>query len=293
LLACTTVVYLIVRRRAAVALVLASPFTAWNIGSGQTGLLTGALVGASLLLLERRPVVAGVFIGCLTYKPQFGILFPVALVAAKAWRAIISAAATTALLAGISIAAFGTDPWAEFPRQLAAQSSLYLGDDPNRNNWGLQDTVYGLVHYLGGGAAVAWLAQGITTFGAALIIWLLWRSRARYKLKAATLAAASLIATPYAFAYEMAAVAVPLGFLAKDQIDCGLLPGEQTVIILLFLASLAVYPTAGAIPIGVPVVFALLYLILRRVLWWQRRGTNGSTASQGHTADLVTTVPTR
>jgi hypothetical protein len=77
----------------------------------------------------------------------------------------------------------------------------------------------------------------------------------------------------------MAAIAVPLGFLANDQIDCGLLRGEQTVIIALFFAGLAVFPTAGTIPIGVVIVFALLCLILRRVLWWPRDGTSVIQAS--------------
>src|SRR5260370_42285773 len=103
------VVYLIVRRRAAVALALASPFAAWNRLDGQSGFLTASLLGASLLILERRPVLAGVFIGCLTYKPQFGILIPVALAASNQWRTFASAAATAALLAGGSAATFGTD----------------------------------------------------------------------------------------------------------------------------------------------------------------------------------------
>ena len=157
------VVYLIVRRPPAIALVLASPFTAWNFIAGQSGFLTASLVGAALLALERRPVLAGVFIGCLTYKPQLGILFPVALVAARQWRAFASAAVTAALLAGLSIAAFGIGPWEAFPRELLAQADLNLlvdlpGSDPGP--WGILQTVYGLVRRLHGGAALAWLAQG-------------------------------------------------------------------------------------------------------------------------------------
>ena len=88
LLCCLAVVYVIVRRSPAIPLVLASPFTLWNILAGQNGFLTASLLGASLLSLERRPVLAGVFIGALTFKPQFGILLPVALAAAKQWRAV-------------------------------------------------------------------------------------------------------------------------------------------------------------------------------------------------------------
>src|SRR5205823_2093176 len=79
LLTLLIVTFVIVRRPSAIALVLACPFTAWNFMAGQNGFLTGSLLGAALLSLERRPVLGGVFIGCLTYKPQFGVLLPVAL----------------------------------------------------------------------------------------------------------------------------------------------------------------------------------------------------------------------
>src|SRR5439155_5973105 len=104
LLGYIAVVYLIVRRQPAVALLLASPFTAWNFMVGQSGFLTASLVGASLLALERRPILAGVFIGCLTVKPQWGILFPVALAAAGQWRAFMRAALFAVVLHGISAA---------------------------------------------------------------------------------------------------------------------------------------------------------------------------------------------
>src|SRR5260370_28092721 len=92
------VVYVIVRRPVAIALVLACPFTAWNFIAGQNGFLTGALLGGSLLCLERQPVLAGILIGCLSYKPQFGILLPVALIAARQWRGVRRAPVSTRVL---------------------------------------------------------------------------------------------------------------------------------------------------------------------------------------------------
>jgi arabinofuranan 3-O-arabinosyltransferase len=277
LLGLMVVVYLIVRRLPAIALVLASPFTMWNFLAGQNGFLTGSLLGASLLFLERQPVLAGVFIGLLTYKPQFGILLPVALAAARQWRAFASAAVTAAIFTGISIAAFGTDVWEALPRQLAAQTAEVLragGTDDPAAEWGYIQTVYGVVRDLHGGAVLAWLVQGATTAGAAIIVWLVWRSAVRYPLKAAVLAAAALIATPYAFAYDMAAIAVPTAFLASDQMRHGLLRGEQAILIGLFGIALALLVafgdrpggiTFGSTPIGPLVAVALLGVILRRV----------------------------
>ena len=272
LVLCIVVVYVIVKQPPAIALVLASPFTIWNFLAAYNGFLTASLLGAGLLFLERQPVLAGVFIGCLTYKPQFGILLPIALAASGRWRAFASAAVTTALLAAASIAAFGTGVWAAFPRQLVAQSNVNFFAGPD-SNWGYLQSVYGLIRTLHGGAALAWLAQGTTALAVAIVVWVVWRSPVRYALKAAVLSTAALIATPYAFAYDMAALAIPVAFLASDQIRCGLLRGEQTILIVLFgaiLAALVVFQdrpgglTFGSIPLGPAVTITLLGVILRR-----------------------------
>src|SRR5207237_4867428 len=104
--------------------------------------------------------------------------------------------------------------------------------------WGYLQTVYGLIRYLHGGAALAWLSQGITALCAATIVWFVWRSPTRYALKAAILSAMALLASPYAFAYDMAGIAIPIAFLARDQMRCGLLRGEQTILLGLFCAIL-------------------------------------------------------
>jgi hypothetical protein len=64
----------------------------------------------------------------------------------------------------------------------------------------------------------------------------------------------------------LAAIAIPVAFLATDQIRWGLLRGEQTTMITLFVASLAVIPTTGKAPVGAVILVALLSLILRRAL---------------------------
>ena len=265
LLGCVVVVYFIVNRREAIALILASPFAVCNVLTGQSGFVTATLLGGSLLFLERRPALAGAFIGCLTYKPQFGILLPLALAAANQWRAFVSAAVTAVILTGASIAAFGTEPWVAFPQELAAHANgTVFGNDTNE--WGYFQTVYGLIRHLNGGPALGWVAQGLTTSGIAVIVWTVWHSSVRYPLKAATLSAAALIATPYAYGYDLAAIVIPFAFLAKDQIDRGLLKGEQTTMLGLFAASFSVLPTAGRSPIGALIMLTLFYLILRRVL---------------------------
>jgi hypothetical protein len=151
--------------------------------------------------------------------------------------------------------------------------NLFANSD---SNWGLLQTVYGMTRYLGGGAALGWAAQGVTAMGVAVIVWLIWRSDVQYALKAATLSAATLIATPYAFAYDLAAIAIPIAFLAKDQIRCGLLRGEQTVLLALFgtvLVALVIFAdrpvgtTFGSVPLGPVVIVTVLGVALRRAFF--------------------------
>ena len=122
---------------------------------------------------------------------------------------------------------------------------------------------------------MAWAGQGSLTSCVAAIVWLVWRSPARYALKAAVLSTAALLATPYAFAYDLAALAIPVAFLARDQMRCGLLRGEQTILLGLFCAVLAllvalvdprVGVTFGSLPIGLAPLIGLFYITLRRVL---------------------------
>ena len=67
-------------------LALAFPAVFINLGHGHNGFLTAALFGGALATLERRPLVAGMLFGLLAYKPQFGMLIPLVLLATGRWR---------------------------------------------------------------------------------------------------------------------------------------------------------------------------------------------------------------
>src|SRR6185312_13844103 len=75
-------------------LALAIPMAFINALVGQNGFLTAALIGGTLYLIPIRPVLAGICLGLLTYKPQYGLLFPIALIVAGQWRVFVSAGIT-------------------------------------------------------------------------------------------------------------------------------------------------------------------------------------------------------
>jgi len=93
---------------------LAFPPVFVNISHSHNGFLTAALLGTALVVLERRPWLAGMLFGLLIYKPQFGVLIPLVLIATGRWRAFAGAALTVAALTLATLIAFGAEVWRAF-----------------------------------------------------------------------------------------------------------------------------------------------------------------------------------
>lgn len=225
----------ILREPALVAAAVAFPAVIWNLSVGQTGMLTAALFGGGLLLLRERPVVAGILFGLLTYKPQFGILVPVALICGGQWRVIVAAALTAVATVGVSAAIFGTAPWFAFVHSLPAASQAMLVD--GRVGLIKLQSVFGVVRVLGGSPELAWATQGVLIAGLALVIGWLWRRPVGADLKAAALAVAALLATPYVFIYDLVLLTVPMALLVRS----GSARRESVALAAAFVLALA-YP---------------------------------------------------
>jgi arabinofuranan 3-O-arabinosyltransferase len=116
----------IIGSRIGYLLAAAFPAVLANFVVGQNGFLTAGLIGGALTLLERRPLVAGVLIGLLTYKPHLGLLFPIALMAGGQWRAFATAAIVAALMAAASLLAFGSESWQAFFHWMPMFSQAFL-----------------------------------------------------------------------------------------------------------------------------------------------------------------------
>ena len=118
----------IIGDRVGYLLAAAFPAVLGNFIVGQNGFLTAGLIGGALVLLERRPLIAGVLIGLLTYKPHLGLLFPIALMAGGYWRAFSTAAIVAMLMAAASWLAFGTDTWQAFFANIGHTSRAFLSE---------------------------------------------------------------------------------------------------------------------------------------------------------------------
>ncbi len=241
-----------------------------NIVPGQNGLFTASLIGGTLLLLERYPVMAGCCLGLLTYKPQFGILFPFVLVAGGHWRALAAAVSVALVLLLGTVAAFGAAPWAAFLHWLPLTSQALFSQghaafSQTATDWAKFQSVFAFVRLAGGDSGMAWTLQGLAAAGAALALCLVLRSsRIAYDVKAAATALAVVLATPYVYLYDLTIIAVAVSFLLRQMINGDRLAGEASGIAASGLALL-LFPFLG-MPPGLWCVAIIAPLIGRRML---------------------------
>jgi arabinofuranan 3-O-arabinosyltransferase len=235
-----------------------------NVIPGQNGFLTASLIGGTLVLLERQPLLAGLCLGLLTYKPQFGILFPLVLVVGGHWKAIGAAAVTAVALVLASLVLFGVTPWSEFFRWLPLTSQALFSENAH-TEWHKFQSLLALVRMLGGSATLAWALQLALAAATAIALCVMWyRKRIAFELKAAATATGVLLATPYVYLYDLTVLAVPVAFLVRCALVTGFARGEAFGLALVSGLFLIV-PFLG-VPVGLFAAAIVVLLIARRVL---------------------------
>ena len=100
---------------------------------------------------------------------------------------------------------------------------------------------------------------------AASLAWL-WHSDAAFELKAAALAAGSLLATPYVLDYDLVVLAVAIAFFARHGLNRGFRDYEISLLAAAWIVPLLSRSIAGAtgIPLGLIVMLAFYAFVLRR-----------------------------
>jgi hypothetical protein len=267
----------IVGRPFGLMLAVAFPMVLNNTLVGQNGFLTAALIGGTLVLIPVRPVLAGICLGLLSYKPQYGLLFPIALIAASQWTVFFTAGVTAAAMALASWLAFGTESWQAFFHWMPMFSQAFLTE--GRATWGKMQSIFALVRFFGGTEQLAWIFQWIMSGTVAIVLALMWRSKLRYSLKAAALATGTLLITPYLFMYDMMVLAVPVALLVRMGLRSGFRRYElpalacALALILSFIALVA--------PVGFGASLIVAALIAGRCGLWRRSAASSASTNMG------------
>jgi alpha-1,2-mannosyltransferase len=245
-------------------LTAAYPAVFVNLGHGHNGFLTAALIGFGLIHLDTRPIFAGILFGLLAYKPQFGIMIPLVLVATGRWRTVFAAGATVALLTLVATLAFGAETWRAF-FTFAEYTRVHVLET-GETGWHKIQSVFSVARMWGGSIPLAYAVQGaVTIVVAGALVWL-WRSSASFALKAAALCLATILATPYSLDYDLMVLAPAIAFLGLDGLARGFSPYEKTALAFLWIVPLFARGVAQAtfIPFGVIAMLVMFALIMRK-----------------------------
>ena len=198
-----------------------SPAAVFCVIAGQSSLLTTAIFIAIFACLDTRPVIAGILIGCLSLKPQLGLLFPVLLIASGRWRTFAAAAATTFAIAAATAILFGPQVWIDFVQKgLPIQNQLMVDDRLILSPF--MPTSFMNLRQAGAGYALAMAAQaGVALLAILAVFWAYrFRKNADPRLLAALFLACTVAAVPYLLSYDLLPLTCAAVFLlAAGKLD--------------------------------------------------------------------------
>lgn len=195
-----------------------TPAAMINIWAGHYGFLIGALWLACFARIERQPGRAGVFAALLTIKPHLGLLLPPLLLARRKWRTIAVAAAGSAAMLLLSIAAFGLDLWVEYATKMSRFQAALL-DDKVSFFLGMMPGTYVSLGFSGLGESTAWILHICVAAAAAFMVWRAERNGASFTDLAFISATATFLILPYAFNYDMTVVCLGFALMLFRQWD--------------------------------------------------------------------------
>ena len=237
-----------------------------NIAGGQNGTLSAFFLAGALLNLERRPTIAGIMFGFMTFKPPLALLIAPTLVLGRQWHALFTMIITVMVAVAISVCVFGVEPWgAFFHNLLFAQEQLGHGHLP----WQRIPSAFVAARMIGLDTPISLLVQAAIAIAAfAGIAWTWWRP-IRFRLKAALLVAGIPLATPWIHDYDLVILLVAMAWLVLDADREQMRSFE---IVILFFAWMfpavwvnKVMPLEG-IPYGFVILLSLYAIIMFRIV---------------------------
>lgn len=260
---------------------LLSPASAINLVFGQNGFLTAALLIGGIRLAPSRPFAGGILLGLLAYKPQFGLLVAIALFAGGLWQAALAAALTVAVAVAASLFAFGWEAWTAWVIAMPDYLAILNADRARLLHF--MPTVFANMVALGASDRLAETVQFVVTATAAAAVWLAFR-RAPATLphkaflrrdgkgdtdRAAVLAVAAVLASPYALVYDLPLVGASIALVVAEY------GPTLSVLELLTLGAAALLPAGMALDLIPPISATGVGLLLGLILLRCRGGAQG------------------
>ena len=251
--------------------VLVFPGALLAAGHAQTGFLTGAMLVGGVAMLDRRPVLSGALLGALIIKPHLALLIPFWLAAGRRWTAFLAAGCCAIGLLLMSWAVFGTDTMIAYTTSWQASAAIMRGDDPDF--YLRMATFYSQLRLFAGHGIALVLNAGLALalVGLALASWR--RCAGDALASGALVLAATALASPYLFNYDLPFLILPIAWLVREGLRHGFRDWEKAALVALWLAPYAT--RAAALPLGLNLMplasIVLLWLVWSRAAYRSTR----------------------
>jgi hypothetical protein len=240
------------------------PATLVNLVTGQNGFYTAALLLGAIAMFERRPWIAGILLGLLTVKPHLGIVIGVVLLSLGAWRTIAAALVTALLLVAITVALWGIDPWIGFFTKTMAITRFYFDHFEGFYTY-MMPSVFASALLMGVPQTAAFIIQCVVSLAVIAVTIVAFRRTRDTSLRALLIASATLLASPYAFNYDMTLLA---GALLWAMASMNTMKDyERWIFGLAWILPVLIWPMhlyrVGAAPLMIGAVFVATLSMIR------------------------------
>jgi hypothetical protein len=232
-----------------------------SMSSGQTSLFTiFLLVGLYAAWRDDRLVLAGVALGLLSYKPQFGLLLGAVFLARGMWVALTAAGATAAAHYALGAIFMGAD-W-----PLRMIETLRLHRTLEQQIFESHFSILPTASYSLPGPLAAWIAATGIASVAVLCVWQARRvapTDARFPVLYGLLLCGTLLVSPHLQHYDVAVLAIPTLLTLDYMLGQGRRP--SLILRLLLAGGFLLYPFYR---VGASIGFQPLFLWLVAVFIW-------------------------
>ena len=194
----------------------AIPFSMMAFAAAQNGFFTAALLLLGFSLAGTRSWLAAVAFAMLTVKPQLGLLIPLWMAFERNWGLIGKTALLSLVLVAASALLLGVEVWTDYLTSTLQYQTFVM------SSWygvflSMMPTVFGAIRTLEYSADLAYLLQWpVSLLSLGLVVFLLIRSK-REITRIYAICAGTLLVSPYAFNYDMGAIAIVAAVLVGSR----------------------------------------------------------------------------
>ena len=232
---------------------------------GQNAFLSCALFAQGVYFFNKNPVLSGIFLGLLCFKPHLVLCVPVVMVVARQWRALWAFMATVCLFALVSWGVFGAATWEGFIQNIPFATDVLEKDYVG---YAKMVSIFAAVRLLHGSVLLSWICQiSVNILVLSVLIHIAMRRRASLET-GMMLIVSALIVTPFLLDYDLMILAPVLAWSVSQAQKQGFMSYERLIVSCAFLLPMFARPVALLCHVSLSplVLLALAYSVARRGL---------------------------